>query len=322
MRISQKKLSAIASGTGFRVDVVEKVAHLLNLLNTLNAHPYLKGKLALKGGTALNMFIFDIPRLSVDIDLNYVGATGREEMMAERPKIEEAMQAVFSREGFSVKRMPNEHAGGKWRLGYQSASGQSGVLEVDLNFMFRLPLWELAPTDSHPFGDFQARNFPVLDIHELAAGKLAALFARHQARDLFDVHQLLKDPSLDTKRLRVAFVTYGALNRRDWRTISLADINFDPDELKQMLLPVLRIESDSIRRDALGFTQHQLAECHEQLTVVLPFSKAELAFLDRILEKGEIAPELITRDTDLQKRIKRHPMLLWKAMNVRKHFGL
>ena len=114
MKFSPEKLAAEAEATGFRPDVLEKVAHLLGLLDAMRSHPFLKGKLVLKGGTALNLFVFDVPRLSVDIDLNYVGAEDREAMLAERPKIEQAVQAVFSREGFNVRRMPEEHAGGKW----------------------------------------------------------------------------------------------------------------------------------------------------------------------------------------------------------------
>jgi predicted nucleotidyltransferase component of viral defense system len=49
--------------------MVEKVLHLMNLLNTLNTHPFLKGKWSLKGGTALNIFLSEFPRLSVDIDI-------------------------------------------------------------------------------------------------------------------------------------------------------------------------------------------------------------------------------------------------------------
>jgi hypothetical protein len=133
----------------------------------------------------------------VDIDLNYIGALDREEMLAERPKIEQAAQAVFSREGFSAKRVPDEHAGGKWRLSYQSFTGQSGNLEVDMNFMFRQPLWDFRSVDSHRLGDFQSKGIPVLDIHELAAGKPAALLARGQARDLFDCHRILSRDDLE-----------------------------------------------------------------------------------------------------------------------------
>ena len=123
MKLSAEKLSIETESTGFRPDVLEKVAHLMGLLETLQAHPFLKGKLVLKGGTALNLFAFDIPRLSVDIDLNYVGAASREAMLEDRPKIEQAVKAVFEREGFTVRRMPEEHAGGKWALRYQSVSG-------------------------------------------------------------------------------------------------------------------------------------------------------------------------------------------------------
>jgi len=42
-----------------------------------------------------------------------VGVEDREAMLAERPRIEQAVQAVFAREGFTVRRMPDEHAGGK-----------------------------------------------------------------------------------------------------------------------------------------------------------------------------------------------------------------
>ena len=116
MRVSIQRLQAETEATGFRAEILEKVLHLLHLLGTIQTHPFLRGRLALKGGTALNLFLFDVPRLSVDIDLNYVGAGPRDEMMAERPKLEDALSAVFAREGFSVARIPGDHAGGRWAL--------------------------------------------------------------------------------------------------------------------------------------------------------------------------------------------------------------
>ena len=178
MKFSSSEVLQTAGATGFRAEMVEKVLHLLNLLNTLNSHPFLKGKWVLKGGTALNIFLFNLPRLSVDIDLNYIGVLDREKMLAERPMIEQALHSVFSREGLNTKRVPDEHAGGKWQLSYQSFTGQSGNLEVDMNFMYRHPLWDFESVDSHQFGGFQSKGIPILDIHELVAGKLAALFSR------------------------------------------------------------------------------------------------------------------------------------------------
>jgi len=186
VRISSEMLITQAEATGFRTDILEKVGLLIHLLEAVRSHPFLKGRLALKGGTALNLFIFDVPRLSIDIDLNYVGVPEREAMLAERPKIEAALQAVFSREGLTIRRMPGEHAGGKWQLRYQGSSGHGGILEVDVNFMFRVPLWPLKVMTSRTVGVWQATDIQVLDIHELAAEKLAALFSRKQARDLLE----------------------------------------------------------------------------------------------------------------------------------------
>ena len=71
---------------------------------------------------------------------------------------------------------------------------------MDLNFMYRVPLWPVTMSDSYPVGTWQATQIPVIDIHELAAGKLAALLARRQARDLFDSHGILHMENLDNNR--------------------------------------------------------------------------------------------------------------------------
>jgi len=311
----------VAESTGFRAEMVEKVLHLLNLLDALNSHPFLKGKWVLKGGTALNMFMLDLPRLSVDIDLNYIGTLDREGMLMDRPKLEQAAQAVFSREGFTTKRVPDEHAGGKWRLSYQSFTGQSGNLEVDLNFMFRQPLWDIQSADSHPLGDFQAKSIPVLDLHELAAGKLAALLARGQARDLFDCHRILNMDDLERDRLRIAFVVYGGMNRKDWRTVSIEDVDFDPAELTRLLIPTLDTRAIQEQSPA-KFGARLVRECREGLSMVLPFNDAERKFLDLLLDKGEIDSTILTADETLQKRIQQQPLLEWKALNVRQYKGL
>lgn len=322
MKFSSSEIMPVAESTGFRVEMVEKVLHLLNLLDALNSHPFLKGKWVLKGGTALNMFMLDLPRLSVDIDLNYIGTLDREGMLMDRPKLEQAAQAVFSREGFTTKRVPDEHAGGKWRLSYQSFTGQSGNLEVDLNFMFRQPLWDIQLADSHSLGDFQAKSIPVLDLHELAAGKLAALLARGQARDLFDCHRIFNMDDLERDRLRIAFVVYGGMNRKDWRTVSIQDVDFDPAELTRLLIPTLDTHAIQGQGSPAEFGARLVRECRDGLSMVLPFNYAEREFLDLLLDKGEIDSTILTADETLQKRIQQQPLLEWKALNVKKHKGL
>lgn len=135
--LSAAELQREAQATGFRSEALEKVLRLLELLEGLRSHPFLKSRVALKGGTALNLFVFDLPRLSVDIDLNYTGALERDVMLAERPMVDQAIQAVCGRAGVQIRRVPGEHAGGKWRLSYTGASGRSGTLEIDVNFLLR-----------------------------------------------------------------------------------------------------------------------------------------------------------------------------------------
>jgi predicted nucleotidyltransferase component of viral defense system len=321
VNISRERLLAEAETTGFRAEILEKVFHLFRLLEGFRSHPFLKDRLALKGGTALNLFFFDLPRLSIDIDLNYIGAVDRETMLEERPKVERAIQDVSSREGFTIRRIPTEHAGGKWLLRYGSGLGQSGNLEVDVNFMFRIPLWLVESLDSRQVGSYQTKDVLVLDIHELAAGKLAALMARHQARDLFDAHQLLHHTELKPELLRLGFVVYGAMNRKDWRTVSAQDVDFEIRELERQLLPLLRIDFSGDELEAGEYGSNLVEECRAKLNAVLPLSEPEKKFLDLLLDEGEIEPSLLTTDKDFQERIGRHPLLEWKALNVKKHKG-
>ena len=302
--------------------MLEKVVRLLGVLEGVRDHPFLKGKLALKGGTALNLFVFDIARLSVDIDLNYVGAETRDGMMKERPAVERALQAVSSREDLSVRRLPTEHAGGKWSLRYSGAAGRSGALEIDVNYMYRVPLWPVRTMDSRPLGGWQARDIPVIDILELVAGKLCALMSRQRARDLFDSHRLLSMEDLDSQRLRTAFVVYGAMNRRDWRQVSIADVGFDRRELVNQLLPALRLGSVTGAEEAEEYGRALVEGCRQGLSRVLPLMDNERAFLDDLLDRGRVDATLLTSDTGLQDRIRRQPLLRWKALNVRRHKGI
>ena len=102
------------------------------------------GAWLLKGGTALNLLHLDVPRLSVDIDLNWVGSPDVEDMRRARPDFERALLACCEREGLSVRREPREHAGGKFRLRYASVHGGTQNLEVDVNYVTRVPLWGTA----------------------------------------------------------------------------------------------------------------------------------------------------------------------------------
>ena len=303
---------------GYRPEIFEKVLYHMRLLELLNGHPYLKNRLVLKGGTALNLFEFDLPRLSVDIDVNYIGSADLETMQAERPKIEQAITDVCNRAEITVERRASEHAGGKWQLRYPSALGGGGNLQFDVNFMLRVPLWPVVLKDSRRVGEFQVKQIPLLDITELAAAKLVALLARHVARDLFDAHQLFTKKVLDDARLRLAFVVYGAMNIEDWRKVSIDHVAFDAEELKQNLIPVLRREVVEELEKEEKWTERLVIETKAGLQRLLPLSEAEHDFLETLLEKAEVKADLLTKDAQQIERINLQPMLRWKVVNVRK----
>ena len=62
-----------------------------------------------------------------------------------------------------------------------------------------------------------------------------------------------------------------------------------------------------------------MEEVREALSLVLPLKENKLTFLDRLLEDGEIEPELLTQDNVLAGIVRNHPALLWKAQNIRQH---
>lgn len=319
MKISKQELIVEASKTGFRPEILEKVWRLMFILDDISKHPILKDNLALKGGTALNLFLFNLPRLSVDIDLNYIGKLDREEMLKERPQIEKALESIFKGLGLSINRIPQKHAGGKWRLRYESALGIGGNLEVDLNFMFRVPLCEIQRSHSHVIGGRRTEEIVLLDIHELGAGKLAALFNRHASRDLFDAFELLTKGSLDFEKLRIMCLLYGAMGTTDWRDLSQTSLHFDEKELQRELIPVLRTKMLGSSEKWEDWANKLLQRCKNALAYLFPLREQEILFLNRLVDEGIIEPQLITEDIALIERIKQHPALIWKSENTKRN---
>jgi hypothetical protein len=112
------------------------------------------------------------------------------------------------------------------------------------------------------------------------------------------------------------------MNRRDWRTVGVGDVTCDVQEMRQKLLPLLREPEVAAMGDPAAPGRRLVEACRAGLGAVLPLSAAELAFLDRLLDHGEVEPSLLTQDPELADRIRRHPGLAWKALNVRHHGGL
>lgn len=318
---SAQTLQRIAAETRLPAATLEKVLRLLDVLQAIAEDRDLKTRVALKGGTALNVFHLHLDRLSVDIDLNYVGAVDRAAMEADRPLVDEALLRLLEAQGYQVRRQPPGHAGGKWVARYGSALGGGASIEVDLNYMARGPLFGVQTMSSTPLGGVSATGISVLDLHEVVAGKLVALLDRTAARDLFDARRILETQTLDWSLVRVGVLAWGAAGRRDWREASLDDIGGDPRELKQKL--AICLPRDFF--EAAGGVDRWIADsvvlCRAGLAPLFERTAGEAAFLDRLLDVGEIDPAGLAVPDDVKARIAAMPMLVWKAHNVRHYLS-
>jgi len=319
LKLSKTSLLDEAAATGFRPDTLEKVIRLLDLLTQINQDEFLKDRLVLKGGTALNLFIFDVPRLSVDIDVNYIGAADLGTMQKERPRVEGLLTAISERAGYKMNRIAPEHAGGKWRLGYESALGEQANLELDLNYMFRVNFYPLVKTDSKKLGSYQALQISILDTKELTAGKLSALLTRSASRDLFDASNLLHKLDPKDEDLRLIYVLYGAMNpRANWCDVTLENIKADLKDLKEKLIPVLRIAGAPEAQEREKYADDLVADCKRLMAPLFPLRQNERDFVTALRDAGELLPELLSKDNKFVERAKVHPGLLRRANMSRK----
>lgn len=321
MRLTKNELLKLAKSLGYRPEILEKVIVLINLLNKIFEDDFLKNKFALKGGTALNLFLLNLPRLSVDIDLNYIGSANRDEMLEDKAQVQRRISTICNKLDIRIDRDPsNEHSGGKFLLSCEGALNQRSNLELDLNYILRVPIFKIESKDSIKLDTYYSASIPLLNIYEITAGKLAALFSRNVARDLYDVHQLFckKDLKLDQDELRLTFLVYGAMNKTNWLEISLDDISFNYEELKNNLLPVLLVEEVNSINDVKQWAEQLQDDCKEALKFLFPFTDKEKEFIESINKYGEIKAELLTNDPSLQSVIQSHPALKWKILNVKK----
>ena len=315
-------LQRLAAETGYRLDTLEKVLRLLELLDEIAQDPVLSRRLALKGGTALNVFYLGLDRLSVDIDLNYVGALDLAAMERERPEVDAAIDRLFASRGYGVRRRPTGHAGGKWLARYASVLGGNASLELDLNYMARQPLFGAARMGSRILGRVGTGCVLVLDLHEVVAGKIVALFDRGAARDLFDVRHILAIERLDQGWVKAAVLALGACNRRDWRDVSTDAIGCDSHEFRRNLTICLPRDLFRDAGDVDAWIAQSVELRRDGLAFLFELSENERSFLDGALDRGEVNTNLLGVEGEVGARIATMPMLAWKCKHVRRRRGL
>lgn len=163
---------------------------------------------ALKGGTAINLFIRDLPRLSVDIDLTYLPVQGRAESLV---AIDEAMKRMAAAIAVGVPRVKvaevvNRREGIVTKIAVQNPAAQ---IKIEVTPVLRGCAFapEMRGVSARTEDRFGFAHIQVVSFADLYAGKIVAALDRQHPRDLFDVGQLLAKEGIDDN-LRAAFIVY------------------------------------------------------------------------------------------------------------------
>ena len=300
-----------AKELGFVRDTYEKVCRLTEILKFFENDALLGNSLALKGGTAINLTIFSLPRLSVDIDLDFSKNVTRDEMMATRSIINDRIEKYMKANGYMLSpKSKHSHALDSFVYEYTNSGGMKDNIKVEINYMLRCHVLEIE--QRHFESSWEPAGVSVLSVApiEIFASKIVALINRTAPRDLYDIYNLLKFGLIDEKEkplLRKCVVFYSAIGAEtppfefQFNTIDQVTQN----RIKTELYPVLRNKD----KFELKTAQIQVKAWLEEL---LKLDDNEYEFLDAFRNKT-YHPEILFESTEMVKNIRNHPMALWKC---------
>ena len=308
-------LDRIATEKGFIRDNLEKVMRLAEVLRHFHDNDLLASSLVLKGGTAINLTVFQMPRLSVDIDLDFARNCSREEMLGTRTLVNEEVLRYMESEGYRLKPgSKNPHTLDSWIFGYTNAGGNADTIKIEINYSDRchvLPVVERNITIDF-LGDITVN---VLSPVELFASKINALIGRGAMRDVYDVYNMLRFELFneeDLNMLRKVLVFYLAVGSNckaedvpdKFSSFPQID-NITFSQVRAQLLPVL---SNREKFDYLAAKQ----EVRQFLEGFLLFDEKEHEFFS-LFHQRLYHPEVLFGEGDIASRVSSHPMALWKC---------
>lgn len=310
MQFDRISLGRQAKELGFVRDTFEKVCRLADVLSFMQKDALLSDTLALKGGTAINLTIFDLPRLSVDIDMDYSKDVPREIMLREREQINDHIRKYMAASGYNLSLKSKQyHALDSFVYEYVNAGGMKDNLKIEINYMLRCHVFPVSRRSLElPWNE---KKFIVLSVDpmEIFSAKAVALLNRAAARDLYDMFNLKKyrlfDESQETT-FKKCIMFYSVIASEsvpehfDFGRIG----KISEQKIKTDLTPVLR----RAEHFDLSAAQKQVEEYLKG--ILLP--EGDLSFWTAFA-KGEYKPELLFDDREILSKIARHPMALWKC---------
>ena len=312
MNYSKQYINEIAQKSGFLANNTEKVIRLLDVLKFINEElNRISHQLILKGGTAINLIYTNLTRLSVDIDLDYVGSLEKEQTLKDRERILESLDNYMLKEGYSVSSKSRGSAILVSRTyAYINAYGNRDNIKVEINFIDRIHILPIVNRKINYFDKEVMINAPLEE--ELFAMKICALIDRSKPRDLYDTFRLKNDfLNLEKDKLRKLTVFYLSLdgifelNENSFKGIEAVS----QDSIKKELLPVLKknekFNLEAIKQEVINFLQDLLVLNSDETKYLEEFSK------------GTFNPSLLF-DVCSAERAAKHPMAKWRINNIGK----
>lgn len=311
MQFDRTALGKKARELGFVRDTFEKVCRLADVLDFIQKDTLLSDKLALKGGTAINLTIFNLPRLSVDIDMDFSENLPREEMLAVRKQITERIGKYMTGAGYRLgQRSKTYHALDSFVYEYQNTGGMKDNIKIEINYMLRCHVLEpVRRTVNLPWLEQELTVLSV-DPLEIYGSKIVALLNRAAPRDLYDIHTMMQYGLFDESQesmLKKCVMYYSVIGSD---TVP-EQFNFDnvagvsQQRVKTDLIPVLRrgawFDANQAHEQVIAYLKELLVPDAQELSFWTAFSHKEYR------------PELLFQDEEVLARISQHPMALWKC---------
>lgn len=313
---SKIELSSLAKELNFVRDTLEKVIRLSEILDYINSNPIMKHRLALKGGTAINLTVFNLPRLSVDIDLDYCVNNSREEMLENRKEITEDLIKFMKTQGYEISsNSRNKHSLDSLVFTYQNMGGMKDNIKIEINYSLRNHLFELEEKGCLSDSIKTKNKILTLNVVELFAAKINALLSRSAIRDFYDVYNMIEYKLfniLDLELLRKSVVFYTVVSQEvipELYDLSIID-RINSRKIRSELLPVIKkgtfVKLDDMKEVVKDF-----------LSKLLDITENEKNFLDLFKQKV-YKPDLLFNDAGILNRIKDHYMIAWKLQDHNK----
>ncbi len=308
------ELAKASESFRFNKSNLEKVHRLMELLKILNNDKELKDMYVLKGGTAINLCLYDFPRLSVDIDMNYNRDCTRDEMLKNREKNNKIINIIARQNNYIVSdKSRYSHILDSFVLNYTNLDGRPDNIKLEMNYINRIMIFDPVKYEinSDIFGYIQVL---ALNKIELYGSKIAALIGRTTARDVYDVNKMIEDKQIhenEIDSLRYCSIFY-LMTSNDFLSLETLLDNFkinldylDEDNISKNLIPMLHIDEtldiNLMKKRVLNF-----------VTKLLQPNEREKAFIKTFIQ-GEYKPELLF-DKNLANRLIDHPMAKWKMI--------